>query len=134
MQNLDIILLFAYFLSIRERGGEGMFNWVGTIVRFIVSALVLLAVGFILPGFSMVGFINALIAAVVIALLGFIVEAVLGKNVSPQNRGIIGFITSAVVIYAAQYIVSGLTVSIWGALLAAFVIGVVDAFVPTELR
>ena len=111
-----------------------MFNWVGTIVRFIVSALVLLAVGFILPGFSMVGFINALIAAVVIALLGFIVEAVLGKNVSPQNRGIIGFITSAVVIYAAQYIVSGLTVSIWGALLAAFVIGVVDAFVPTELR
>jgi len=134
MQNLDIILLFAYFLSIRERGGEGMFNWVGTIVRFIVSALVLLAVGFILPGFSMVGFINALIAAVVIALLGFIVEAVLGKNVSPQNRGIIGFITSAVVIYAAQYIVSGLTVSIWGALLAAFIIGVVDAFVPTELR
>src|SRR6056297_3227191 len=127
MQNLDIILLFAYFLSIRERGGEGMFNWVGTIVRFIVSALVLLAVGFILPGFSMVGFINALIAAVVIALLGFIVEAVLGKNVSPQNRGIIGFITSAVVIYAGQYIVSGLTVSIWGALLAAFVIGVVDA-------
>jgi len=134
MQNLDIILLFAYFLSIKERGGEGMFNWVGTIVRFIVSALVLLAVGFILPGFSMVGFINALIAAVVIALLGFIVEAVLGKNVSPQNRGIIGFITSAVVIYAAQYIVSGLTVSIWGALLAAFIIGVVDAFVPTELR
>ncbi len=111
-----------------------MRNWLGTIVRFIVSAIVLLAVGYFVPGFSMVGFVNALIAAVVIALLGFIVEAILGENVSPQNRGIVGFIVSAVVIYATQYIVPGLNVSILGALIAAFLIGLIDAFVPTELR
>ncbi len=111
-----------------------MRNWIGAIVRFIVSALVLLAVGFFIPGFSMVGFINALIAAGVIALLGFIVEAFLGENVSPQNRGLVGFLTSAIVIYATQYIVPGLNVTILGALIAAFLIGLIDAFVPTELR
>ncbi len=111
-----------------------MRNWIGTIVRFIVSALVLLAVGFFLPGLSMIGFVNALIAAVVIAALGYIIEAVLGDNISPQNRGIVGFITSAIVIYATQYVVPGLNVSILGALLAAFIIGLIDAFVPTELR
>ena len=109
-------------------------NWTGTIIRFIVSALVLMGVSFFVPGFTMVGFVNALIAAAIIAILGYIVEAVMGEKVSPQNRGIIGFITAAVVIYVAQFIAPGLTVSILGALIAAFIIGIVDAFVPTELR
>ncbi|ACL70037.1 phage holin family protein [Halothermothrix orenii] len=111
-----------------------MTNWVGAIIRFIVSALVLLAVGYFVPGFTMVGFVNALIAAVVIAVLGYVVEALMGDRISPQNRGIIGFITAAVVIYASQFLVEGLSVSIWGALLASLVIGLIDAFVPTELR
>lgn len=106
----------------------------GLIVRFIVSALVLLLVGYLVPGFYIAGFVNALIAAVAIAVIGYLVEAVLGNRVSPQSRGIIGFVTSAVVIWLAQFLVPTMTVTIWGALLAALVIGIVDAFVPTELR
>ncbi len=107
---------------------------VGFIVRLVVSALVLLFVGFLIPGFRIFGFLNALIAAVVIAVLGFLVEMLLGKRVSPQSRGIVGFVTAAVVIYLAQFIVPTLRVSIWGALLASLVIGIIDAVVPTELR
>ncbi len=106
----------------------------GLIVRFIVSALVLLVLSFILPGFAVVGFGGALLAAVVIAVLGFIVERVMGDKISPQNRGIVGFVVSAIVIYAAQFFVPQMTVSIIGAALAAIVIGIIDAFVPTELR
>ncbi|MFW6006373.1 MAG: phage holin family protein [Bacillota bacterium] len=111
-----------------------MRNWMGLIIRFIVSALVLLIIGYFIPGFSMVGFINALLAAGVIALLGFLIESIMGEEVSPQSRGIVGFIIAAIVIYATQFIVPGLSVSVIGALLAAFVIGIIDAFVPTELR
>jgi len=111
-----------------------MNKWIGSIIRFVVSALVLLAVGYVVPGFSVVGFGNALIAAVVIAVLGYFVEALFGEKISPQNRGIVGFITAAVVIYVSQYLVSGLSVTILGALLAAFVIGIIDAFIPTKLR
>lgn len=111
-----------------------MKGMVGAIVRFIVSALVLLGVGYIVPGFSMVGFVNALLAAIVITVLGYLIESIFGENISPQSRGLVGFITSAVVIYLTQFIVEGLSVSIIGALLAAFIIGLVDAFVPTELR
>jgi putative membrane protein len=108
---------------------------IGTIVRFGVSALVLLLVGYLVPGIRVSGFWGALVAALVIALLGYIVELVLGDRVSPRSRGIVGFITAAVVIYVAQFIVpSYLSVSLLGSLLAAFVIGLVDAFVPTELR
>ena len=106
----------------------------GLIVRFIVSALVLMLVSFLLPGFATLGFGAAIIAAIVIAVLGFIAESIFGKKVSPQNRSIIGFVVSAAVIYLAQFIVPAMEVSIIGAALAALVIGVIDVFVPTELR
>lgn len=53
---------------------------------------------------------------------------------SPYRRGIVGFIVSALVIWAAQFIVPGMEVTFFGALLAAFVIGVIDLFVPTAVR
>lgn len=109
-------------------------DWLGTIVRFVVSALVLMVVGYIVPGFSALTFWNALLAAVVIAAIGWVVEATLGKNTSPYSRGIVGFIVSAIVIWTAQFIVPALEVSIFGALLAAFVIGIIDMFVPTAVR
>jgi putative membrane protein len=107
---------------------------IGLIVRFIVSALVLMLVSFLLPGFATLGFGAAIIAAIVIAVLGFIAESIFGKKVSPQNRGIIGFLISAAVIYLAQFLVPAMEVTIIGAALAALVIGVIDVFVPTELR
>lgn len=109
-------------------------EWLGAIVRFAISALVLMFVGFILPGFAPLGFLNALLAALVIAGLGWVIEATLGKGVSPFNRGLVGFLISAAVIWAAQFLVPAMTVTVLGAILAAFLIGVIDLFVPTKLR
>lgn len=104
------------------------------IVRFIVSAIVLLLVGYLIPGFSMSGFGTALLAALVIAGLGWAAEKLFGDRYSPQARGVVGFLVAAVVIYLAQFLVPGMQASILGALLAALVIGFVDAIVPTQLR
>lgn len=107
----------------------------GTVVRFVVSALVLMVIAWLLPGIKVAGFTGALIAAIVITVLGYLIELILGDRISPRSRGIVGFVTAAVVIYAAQFIIPAyLSVSLLGALLAAFVIGLIDAFVPTELR
>lgn len=106
----------------------------GLIVRFVVSAIVLMLVSWLLPGFAALNFVQALIAAVAIAVIAFVVESLFGRRVSPQNRGLVGFITAAVVIYLAQFLVPGMTVTFIGAALAAVIIGIVDLFVPTELR
>ncbi|MHB1611069.1 MAG: phage holin family protein [Sulfobacillus sp.] len=109
-------------------------NWVGAIVRFIVAALVLMLLGYIVPGFSHLGFWSALLAALVIALVGYVVEAMFGKSVSPYGRGLVGFLVSALVIYLTQIVVPGMHVTILGALIAAFIIGLVDLFIPTAVR
>jgi putative membrane protein len=105
-------------------------HFLGHVVRFIVAALVLMVVGWIVPQFSVGGFWSALILALVIALLSWVVEGIFGKRINPFGRGIVGFLVSALVIYIAQFIVSGVSVTLLGALLAALVIGIIDLFIP----
>ncbi|WP_337099658.1 phage holin family protein [Paenibacillus sp. YIM B09110] len=107
-------------------------SFIGHVVRFVVSALVLMVVGFIVPQFSVGGFWSALLLALVIAALGWIVEGIFGKRVTPFGRGIVGFIASAAVIWLAQFIVGGVTVTWLGAILAALVIGIIDLFIPVS--
>lgn len=105
-------------------------NILGTIVRFIVSAIVLMVVGYLVPQFTVGGFWSALMLAVVIAFLGWIIEGIFGKKVTPYGRGIVGFIVSALVIWLAQFVVGNVQVTILGAILAALVIGIIDLFIP----
>jgi len=107
-------------------------SFIGHVVRFIVSALVLMLVGLIVPQFSVGGFWSALFLALVIAALGWVIEGIFGKKVTPFGRGIVGFITSAIVIWVAQFIVGGVSVTILGAILAALVIGIIDLFIPVS--
>ena len=107
----------------------------GTIVRFLVSAVVLLVVSWLVPGFSVAGFTGAVLAAIVIALLGWVAEKLLGDKVTPHSRGLVGFLSAAVVIYLSQFIVPGsISVTVVGALLASLLIGLIDLFIPTEIR
>jgi uncharacterized membrane protein YvlD (DUF360 family) len=107
-----------------------MMHFLGHVVRFIVSALVLLLVGALVPQFEVGGFWSALFLALVIALFGWVLEGIFGKRITPFGRGIVGFLVSALVIYAAQFIVGGVDVTVIGALLAALVIGIIDLFLP----
>ncbi len=102
------------------------------VIRFVVAAIVLMFVGFLVPGFTVTGFWPAIVAAVVIAVLGWIIEAMFGDRISPYNRGIVGFLVSAVVIWLTQFLVAGFRVTILGALLAALVIGIIDLFIPIK--
>ncbi|WP_027091641.1 phage holin family protein [Cohnella thermotolerans] len=105
-------------------------KFLGHVVRFVVSAIVIMIVGYIVPNFSVGGFWSALLLALVIALLGWIIEGIFGKRVTPFGRGIVGFLTSAVVIWLAQFVVGHVHATILGALLAALVIGIIDLFIP----
>lgn len=125
---------FGYTRSENFKSGVTGMDWLGAVVRFVVSALVLMLVGLIVPGFGTLGFWQALLAAVVIAAIGWVVESIFGTNISPYGRGIVGFLVSAAVIWAAQFFVPDMSVSIIGALMAAFAIGVIDMFVPTAIR
>jgi len=107
---------------------------IGAIIRLVISTLSILLVGTLIAGFSIGGFVNALTVALVIAILGYLIELAPKfeqGRINSKVRGLVGFIISAIVIYIAQFIIPALTVSIIGALLAAAIIGIIDMIVPT---
>jgi putative membrane protein len=104
----------------------------GHLVRFIVSALVLMFVSWLVPGFQVGGFWSAFFLALVIAVAAWIIEGIFGKRITPFGRGIVGFLVSALVIWAAQFVVTNVSSSLIGAVLAALVIGIIDLFIPVK--
>lgn len=107
-------------------------NWMGTIVRFIVSALVYMFVAFLVPGFQIAGFWSAIIAAIVVSLIGWAIEAMFGPRITNYGRGIVGFIVSAAILYVAQWVVPGIRITVFGALVASLIIGIIDLFIPLQ--
>lgn len=107
---------------------------IGFIIRFVVSAIVLMVTAYFVPGFRMRGgFTTALIGALVIAAADFLIEKLFKFDASPLGRGISGFLVSAAVIYFSQYLVTGMEVSLLGAVIGALVIGLIDMILPTRV-
>lgn len=107
---------------------------IGFIVRFAVAALVLMVTAFFVPGFRMRGgFVTALIAGLVISAADYLIEKLFKFDASPFGRGLTGFFVSAVIIYFAQYLVTGMEVSLLGAVIGAAVIGLIDSILPIRV-
>ncbi len=115
----------------RRSTGSGL---IGFIIRFAVAAIVLMVTAFFVPGFNIRGgFMTAIIAALVIAAVHYLIEKLFNFDASPFGRGISGFLVSAAVIYFAQYFVTGMEVSLLGAVIGALVIGLIDTLLPSRI-
>lgn len=108
-------------------------SWGGLIIRFIIAAIVLMVTAFLTPGFAIAGFWTALLQAVIIVGLDYLIETITGIDASPFGRGFTGFIVSALIIYLTQFIIPGVSVTIVGALIAALVIGIIGAILPVHV-
>ncbi len=109
--------------------GNGLLRF---IFRFIIAAIVLLITSFLVRGFQVKGFWTALIAALFISGIDYIIELVFNFDASPFGRGLSGFIVSAAIIYFTQFFVANMTITVWGAIIGALIIGIADALLPTR--
>ena len=117
----------------RNRTNEDRTNdWdIGEIlIRILVTAIVVGIAAFVTPGFSINNLWSLILAAVVIALLDYLIQKFTGVNATPFGRGITGFIVAAIILYATKFIVPGFNISVWGAIIGALVIGIVDIIIP----
>ena len=100
------------------------------LIRVLVTAIVVGIAAFLTPGFSINNLWSLILAAVVIALLNYLIQKFTGVNASPFGRGITGFIVAAIILYATKFIVPGFNISVWGAIIGALVIGIIDVIIP----
>lgn len=103
------------------------------IIRLVLVSFTLLLTSFLTPGFSIKGMWSFLIAALVISIIDYVIEMFTGFDSSPFGRGFKGFLIAAVILYATQFFVPNMNVSMIGALLASIIIGILDAIMPSRV-
>lgn len=113
-----------------QRYRDNNFDIGHMLVRILVTAIVVAVAAYFTPGFTIDGIWSLLLASVVIGVLDHLVQKFTGIDASPFGRGISGFLVAAIILYVTKFIVPGFNVSVWGAIIGALVIGVVDAIMP----
>lgn len=108
------------------------------IIRWLVSALVFLALPYIVPGISVEGFGTALVLALLWGLVNITIKPILVILTLPINVitfGIFTFIINGFLLWLLGGIVKGFEVQgFWVAVLGALVISVINAVVQWSLR
>jgi len=113
------------------RGKSGL-NITGIVMRLIASAIVLAVTAFLTPGFTINGIWPLVAAVVVLTIMDYLFVKLLGIEASPFGRGIVGFISAALIIYLTQYFVTGYSVTVLAAIIGAIVYGIVDYLIPGD--
>lgn len=116
----------------RERHDNMDFDWSGIVIRLITTMIVVGLAAFFTPGFSINSLGALFIASIVIAIMDYVIIKFTGVNATPFGRGIVGFIVSALILYATRYLVDGFNISVFGAIVGALVIGIIDAIIPGD--
>lgn len=100
------------------------------LLRVLITSIVVAIAAYFTPGFTIDSLWSLLLAAVVIGVLDHLIQRFTGINASPFGRGLSGFLVAAIILYVTKFIVPGFNISVWGAIIGALVIGIVDAIMP----
>lgn len=114
----------------RAKNSSNQMTMGGMVTRFITSAIILAITAFFTPGFEIASLWTLLLAAVVLAVMDYLFNLILGVDATPFGRGIVGFVVSVVVLYATQFFVAGYSIGIVSAMIGAAIYGIIAAMVP----
>jgi putative membrane protein len=103
-----------------------------TIIKLVLMGIAVMISAYIIPGVSVNGFFTAVVVAVVLSLINFIIKPIVTLFTLPINiltLGLFTFIINALMILLASSVVPGFSVSgLWPALLFSVVLSLVNGF------
>jgi putative membrane protein len=110
----------------------------GILINWIVSAMVIFSIAYILPGVHVLDFTTALVVALVLGIINAVIKPILLVLTLPINvltLGLFTFILNAILIIVVSKIVSGFTVDgfLW-ALIFGIVLSIANAVINTFLQ
>jgi putative membrane protein len=111
---------------------------INIIIRWFLSALVVLAVAYILPGVGVASLWVAVVVALVMGLIHTIMKPIILFLTLPLTiitLGLFTFVVDALLVMLAAFMVPGFSVSgFWWALLFAFILSIANSFVKKQAK
>lgn len=108
------------------------------IIRILLSALAVVVLAKILPNVSVDSYMTAILVAIVLSLLNFIVKpilVILTLPVTILTLGLFLLIVNAIIILLADYLIAGFNVDgIWWALLFSLLLSLLQSLLFSLLK
>ncbi|MDO5707860.1 MAG: phage holin family protein [Andreesenia angusta] len=102
------------------------------IIRIIMTAIVLAISAFLTPGFRINGIGTLILATIVIIVISFALESMIGVGANPFGRGIAGFVVSVIVLILTSKLVNGFHIGLFSAIIGSLIIGIINAIIPSK--
>lgn len=103
----------------------------GILISILINGLAVFFTAYILPGVNVDSFVTAIIVAVVLGIVNFVIKPVLHLLTLPitiLTLGLFTFVINALMILLVDYLVDGFHVdNFWAALLFSLVLSVVSS-------
>lgn len=103
-------------------------------IRLLTSISVFAVTVFFTPNFNISSFPILILSSITVIILDYLASIITGIHDIPLGRGIVGFVSAAVIIYITQFFVDGYYISIVSSLIAAAIYGLIDIILPNEVR
>jgi putative membrane protein len=108
------------------------------LISWLVSAMMVIAVAYILPGVYVSTFLVALVVAVVLGMVNSVIRPLAILLTIPINiitLGLFTFVLDALLVMFCAFVVPGFIVkSFWWALLFALLISLVNSFIKKQAK
>ena len=114
----------------REKNNSYSIGLGGIITRFITSAIILAVTALFTPGFEIASLWTLMVAAIVLTLMDYLVNIMIGGNISTFGNGLVSFIVCAIILYATQFFVTGYSINWISAIVGAIIYGIIASLVP----
>lgn len=103
-------------------------------IRLITSISIFAVTVFFTPNFNITSFPILILSSITVIILDYLASTITGIHDIPFGRGVVGFVSAAVIIYITQFFVDGYYISIISSLIAAAIYAVIDAMLPNEVK
>ena len=114
----------------KSNSNSSSMSFTGIITRFTTSAIILAITAFFTPGFEIASFWSLIVAALVLTLIDYLVNTIIGNNIGTFGNGIVSFIVSGIMLYVTQFFVAGYTINWLSAIVGAIIYGIIASLVP----
>lgn len=101
-------------------------------IRLITSLSIFTFTVFLTPNFNVANIYILFISAFFVMILDYLVSTITGIHDYPIGRGIVGFFSCIVILYATQFFISGYYISIMSSIIGSLIYCVIDFALPNK--
>lgn len=106
------------------------FRFKQMVIKYIAATAIFFMTIIFSTSFRFISFPLVLVASFIMITLDYMISTITNIHDSPIGRGIVGFISAVLVIYAAQFFLPGYYISVMSSIIAGAIYSVIQAFLP----